>query len=301
MGTGQQARVVRRQLIGAAVTVVLALVVLAVVPGRSAGAGRAAVADPAGKATFDSLCAGCHTIGGGKKVGPDLAGLPSRSKLEWVRQFILVPDKVIAAGDPIAKRLLSEYSNVPMPNLGVTDAQIGPLLAYLDFSQDPAITTEPAPATTATAPQPTVVAGDAARGKNLFEGGARLSAGGPACLSCHAVSGAGTLGGGALGPDLTGSYAKYGGEQGLSSALKTVSFPTMAPIFSRKPLTSSEIGDLAAFLKTAPVLDRPPGAAAKLVGFSIAVVGVLTLLAMAVWRRRLLGVRKPLVNRSRGK
>jgi quinol---cytochrome-c reductase cytochrome c subunit len=204
---------------------------------------------------------------------------------------------VIASGDPIAKKLIAEAGGVQMPTLGVTDAQIGPLLAFLGFNVT-APTPKPSPTPV---PKPAPAAGDADRGLNLFKGGERFDSGGPACLSCHSVAGVGALGGGQLGPDLTGAFGKYGGEQGLRSALSTLPFPTMAPIFSRKPLAADEQADLIAFLKTAPDLKRPANAIGKLVGFSVAAAVLLTLFAMVVWRRRLAGVRKPLVNRSRGK
>lgn len=284
-------------------------IVLGALAGPSGGA-AASKADPAaggGKAIFDGLCKGCHTIGGGKLVGPDLAGVADRQTADWVRAFILGPDKVLASGDPIAKKLQGEYGGLAMPNLGVTEAQIGPLLEYLGFAATPAATTTAAtaPATTtaatATAQQPAAAAGDAERGKELFKGGTRFSAGGPACLSCHAIAGVGALGGGKVGPDLTGAYAKYGGAQGLLSTLKSLPFPTMAPIFSRDRLTAAEQADLVAFLKTAPDRKRSGSAAGKLVGFGFAGVAGIGLIGMAFWRRRLNGVRKPLVNRSRGK
>ena len=75
----------------------------------------------------------------------------------------------------------------------------------------------------------------------------------------------------------------------------------MAPIFSRKQLTAGERADLVAFLAAAPDQQRPENVAGKLIGFSLAGVALLGILAMAVWRRRLGGVRKPLVNRSKGK
>ena len=280
-----------RSLVVMGVAVAFALAALAG-PLGAAAAGRAG---GEGKAIFEGLCTGCHTIGGGKSVGPDLQGLAERRDADWVRAFVLGPDKVIAAGDPIAKQLVAEYNNVAMPNLGITEAQIGPLLVFLGFTE-PATTTTPP---TTTTPEP--VASDAERGKERFKGGERFAAGGPACLSCHTIAGVGALGGGQLGPDLTGAFKKYGGEQGLRSALKTLPFPTMAPIFSRNQLTAREQADLIAFLKTAPDLQRPGDAAGKLIGFSLAGVALLGILAMAVWRRRLNGVRKPLVNRSRGK
>ena len=281
----------------AAVLVALAGTVLAGALGANAAA-----ADENGKAVFVQLCQGCHTIGGGKKVGPDLQGLADRRTREWVSQFVLVPDKVIASGDPIAKQLVSEYG-MAMPNLGVSEAQIGPLLEFLGFTAAPPTPTATTPnATTPTTTTPAPPAnGDSGRGKSLFTGSTRLDAGGPACLSCHSVAGVGALGGGQLGPDLTGAFAKYGGAQGLASALKTVSFPTMAPIFSRKPLTDAERADLVAFLQGAPDKQRPAGAVRDLVAFSAAALFLIAALGMGIWRSRLNGVRKPLVNRARGR
>jgi mono/diheme cytochrome c family protein len=269
--------------------------------------GSARAADQDGKAIFGQLCQGCHTIGGGKTVGPDLEGLADRREKAWVEQFILAPEKVIASGDPIAAALMDEYG-VAMPNLGVTAAQIGPLLEFLGFVAQGAATTDttstettPTTPTETTPTEPPPAAGDAERGENLFTGSDRFEAGGPSCLSCHSVAGVGALGGGRLGPDLTGSFAKYGGVQGLDAALKTVPFPTMLPIFSRKALADDERADLVAFLETAPDQQRPASAAGKLVGFSAAAAALMVILAMGIWRHRLTGVRKPLVNRSRRK
>lgn len=293
---------------GAAAVIALALAG-AVLAASLGGSAHAAGQD--GQAIFGQLCQGCHTIGGGKTVGPDLQGLADRRELEWVKQFILAPDTVIASGDPIAKGLVDEYGT-QMPNLGVTAAQIGPLLTYLGFQEQGGTTTtatettptETTPTettsteTTPTDTTPTPAAGDAAQGEELFKGSERFDAGGPSCLSCHAVAGVGALGGGRLGPDLTGAYAKYGGRQGLEAALKTIPFPTMLPIFSRKALTAEERADLVAFLATAPHQQRPASAAGKLVGFSVAAVCLMVILGMGIWRHRLTGVRKPLVNRS---
>lgn len=257
-------------------------------------AGAASAVSDDGKAVFDSLCAGCHTVGGGKKVGPDLAGLPDRADRAWTERFILAPQEVIAAGDPTAKKLVAEYG-MEMPDVGVTAAQIGPLLAFLGYKAGPAPSPSPTPAP-APAPAPK---GDAGRGKQLFTGADRLSAGGPSCLSCHSVAGVGALGGGALGPDLTGAYAKYGGAQGLTSALEAMTFPTMAPIFAGRALTAAERADLAAFLAAAPTKERTAGAAGKLIALSVGLAVVIVLAALAFWRRRLGGVRKPLVSSAR--
>lgn len=268
----------------------------ALLAGAAIAAGSAAAATDQGKAVFDGLCAGCHTVGGGKKVGPDLAGLPDRVDRAWAEKFILAPQDVIASGDPTAKKLVAEYG-MAMPDVGVTDAQIGPLLAFLGFQAGPAPKPTPSPTPTpAPAPAPR---GDAERGKHLFTGAERLSDGGPACLSCHSVAGVGALGGGALGPDLTGAYKKYGGAQGLTSALTAMTFPTMAPIFTGKPLTVTERADLVAFLAAAPTKERAAGAAGKLIVLSVGLAVLIVLAALAFWRRRLTGVRRPLVSSAR--
>lgn len=269
------------------------------------GSARAAGED--GKAIFGQLCQGCHTIGGGKTVGPDLKGIADLRDRAWVKAFILAPNEVIASGDPIAKELVAQYG-LQMPNLGVTAAQIGPLLTYLGFKEQGGTTptqtmpTQTTPTqTTPTDTTPTPPAGAVARGEQLFKGSKRFAAGGPACLSCHSVAGVGALGGGRLGPDLTGAYVKYGGQQGLDAALRTLPFPTMLPIFSRNPLTAAERADLVAFLATAPERQRAASAAGKLVGFSVAAVCLMAILGLGIWRHRLNGVRKPLVNRSKRK
>lgn len=277
--------------------VVAALSLVAVVGLFSAGAGAA---DEDGQAIFDQQCAGCHTIGGGKLTGPDLQGLADRREQAWVERFIREPDKVIASGDPIAKQLVKEYG-LAMPNLGVSDTQLAALVAFLGFEKQAPPTTETTTTeTTTTEPEP-ISAGHADRGKLLFEGSERFEAGGPPCLSCHSVAGVGALGGGQLGPDLTGAVGKYGGTRGLQAVLDAVAFPTMAPIFSRRHLTAAERADLAAFLESAATDQRPARQAGKLVGLSVGVATVIVLLALVIWRRRLYGVRRSLVDRSTGK
>ncbi len=83
-----------------------------------------------GKALFESKCASCHTIGGGKKMGPDLKGVARQQPQEWLVDFIVAPDKVIASGDPTAAQLVKEYG-MPMPNLGVSKADAEAILAYI--------------------------------------------------------------------------------------------------------------------------------------------------------------------------
>ena len=56
-----------------------------------------------GEAIFNQKCTGCHTIGKGRLVGPDLEGVTARRSQDWLVQFISSPDKMIAAKDPRAR------------------------------------------------------------------------------------------------------------------------------------------------------------------------------------------------------
>ncbi len=51
-----------------------------------------------GQAIFEQKCQGCHSIGGGQIVGPDLKGVTSRRDRDWLISFITSPDQLIAQG-----------------------------------------------------------------------------------------------------------------------------------------------------------------------------------------------------------
>jgi len=83
-----------------------------------------------GKEIFRSKCASCHTIGGGKLMGPDLQGVVAKRDPQWLRTFIQRPSELIAAKDPTAMALLEEYG-APMPDLGLSDEEVDHLMAFL--------------------------------------------------------------------------------------------------------------------------------------------------------------------------
>ena len=85
-----------------------------------------------GQYTFANHCAACHTIGGGEHFGPDLKGVTTRRDHDWLARFILSPEKVREAGDPIALALRAKYKSVVMPSLdlGSDDAKV--LIEYIE-------------------------------------------------------------------------------------------------------------------------------------------------------------------------
>lgn len=213
-------------------------VVLALISVYSVIAGSMAQSADEGRQLFQQYCQACHSIGGGVVVGPDLEGVIQRRELDWLADFIANPDQLIASGDPVATQLLAEFNNVPMPNFGLSGAQVESLLAYLESAGE------------AGAPGASVVdlsGGDSQRGRALFTGQRRLANGGTACIACHTVEGSAALGGGNLGPDLTHAYTRFG-DPGLASSLVGLPFPTMQGVFANHPLTRDEQADIYAFL-----------------------------------------------------
>lgn len=78
-------------------------------------------------------CARCHTIGKGKLVGPDLAGVSSRRSEAWLSQFIQSSDSMIASGDTEAKRLFEEHAKTPMPTHDYSTEEIKSLINYISI------------------------------------------------------------------------------------------------------------------------------------------------------------------------
>jgi len=211
-------------------------------------------------------------------------------------RWIAEPDLMLEEGDPIAVDMLAEFNDIPMPNLSLTDLEVASLVAYMDAQSGAAPGVDPDPVQPVAGPiQP-----NAATGKSLFEGSNRFDNGGPACLACHSIAGIGALGGGALGPDLTGAYGKFG-EAGMASILATTPFETMSPIFDDHPLTDEEQVHLSLFLSQAAVSKRTAASVGQLALLGMAGAAFLLLGMQFLWRRRLREVRRPMVARSRAR
>ena len=86
----------------------------------------------AGKLAFESKCLACHTVGEGRKLGPDVAGVTKRRSAAWLARWLKEPEKMLQS-DPDAKALLKEYNNIPMPNQSLGDAEIRQYLKYFEW------------------------------------------------------------------------------------------------------------------------------------------------------------------------
>ena len=99
-------------------------------PEPSSNTGLAMSSEP-GQALFKKMCAPCHTIGVGDRVGPDLRDVTKRRDQAWLTSFIQDPGKMRAKHDPTALALATEYPTVRMPALGVAENDALDLIAYL--------------------------------------------------------------------------------------------------------------------------------------------------------------------------
>ncbi len=84
-----------------------------------------------GQALFKKICAPCHTIGVGDRVGPDLRGVAERRSPDWLARFIRKPEAVRAEHDPVAATMAAKFPGVRMPNLGISEVDAVDLIAYL--------------------------------------------------------------------------------------------------------------------------------------------------------------------------
>jgi len=88
--------------------------------------------DQAGQILFKRICAPCHTIGVGDRVGPDLRDVTARRDRTWLTNFIRNPKKMFADKDPIVLAMAEKFPGVRMPVLGISDSDAEELLTYLD-------------------------------------------------------------------------------------------------------------------------------------------------------------------------
>lgn len=83
-----------------------------------------------GEQLFQSRgCVSCHTLGEGRRVGPDLEGVTERRSFEWTYHMITNPDSMVR-NDSIAKAMLAEYFT-PMSDQNVKPEQFRAIYEYL--------------------------------------------------------------------------------------------------------------------------------------------------------------------------
>lgn len=243
---------------------------------------------------FAQTCASCHSIGGGRLVGPDLKDVTQRRDRAWVEKFIQDPKAVIDSGDPYAQQLVKDSQGIVMPSLGLSTAEIKLLIDFIDVESKKSASQFGG----AQADEAPFTGQDVAAGRTLFMGEKRLAKGGPSCVSCHTLKGVGGLSGGRLGPDLTLVFERLGGRKGLTAWLSNPASPTMMPVFKARQLQPQEVQSLVALFEDTARKGGLDDSAARLnfllLGLAGSVIGMVTL--DSIWKNRFRGVRRRLVH-----
>ena len=98
---------------------------------KSYGVAKEIKLNSRGEYLFRTRCQACHTIGGGDRLGPDLANVVTARPRPWLRRWLKEPDKMLEEGDPVATALKAQYRNLPMPNFGFGDTEVDALIEYM--------------------------------------------------------------------------------------------------------------------------------------------------------------------------
>ena len=244
-----------------------------------------------GSDLYAQSCAACHQPNGEGVEGtfPPLAGNPAAADAAYVTDVIQN-----GRSGPLEVFGVS-YDGVMPPIPSLTGADLDAVVALVVEMAGADVGTAPPPDTEPESDEPYVANAD--RGEDLFLGSTRLDSGGAACASCHTAGSIGNLGGTSLGPDLTAAYDNLGGDVGLTAWLGNPPAPTMAPIFSDKPMNDDEVADLVSYLATTSGAEPPNDNFDALLLAGIA--GLIALIGgMAIaWR----GMRQTYLQRLRSK
>lgn len=209
-----------------------------------------------GEEIFKSTCAACHTIGGGKRVGPDLDGMATKRSEPWLLSWIKSSHAMIESGDPDAIAIFEEYNKIPMPDQNLSEGEIKAVIEYVKNKSSAGAVAAVATTTEDAEPQEPIKSSDSASaeeimlGQKLFEGDTRLTNGGSSCISCHNVATDRIIPGGLLAKDLTTVFTRMGGDAGITGILNAPPFPAMTEAYKNKPMTTDEIYAITSFLNT---------------------------------------------------
>jgi len=249
----------------------------------SASPAEAAQESAQGQETFQTMCAMCHTLGGGRLVGPDLLGVHERRSEEWIIRFVQHSQEMVAEGDADAIAISEEYLGMVMPDQPLSDDQVRGVIAYIRAGAQ-AGAAQSAALVQATAEQ-------IEAGQGLFQGTIRFANGGASCNACHEVTNDAVIGGGVLAAELTTVFSKLGGP-GVRAILGSPPFPVMQRAYQDKALTDEEVIALVGFLQRADeeqALHQPRDYGPKLFAAGLGGTALLLGLYSLLWGRRLRG------------
>ena len=194
-----------------------------------------------GETAFNTNCAACHSIGGGKLVGPDLKGITQKRDKVWFGLFVKNSAQLISSGDADAIAIAKEYNNMPMPPSALSDADIEAIYKFVQTKSGGSTT-------------PTVAVDylkdskveNIKSGYKLFTGEKPFKNSGVSCISCHNVDQYGS--GGKLAKNLTVSFNTIGAD-GIKAMMASPAFPAMINSYKNNALTEEEVFNLTSYLR----------------------------------------------------
>lgn len=194
-----------------------------------------------GEATFKANCAACHSVGGGKLVGPDLSGVTKKRDKVWFSKFVKNSAQVINSGDADAIAISKEYNNMLMPPSTLPNADIESIYQFIETKSGGTST-------------PAIVVDylkdskdeNIRNGFKLFTGEKAFKNSGVSCISCHNVDQYGS--GGKLAKNLTISFNTLKTD-GIKAMIASPAFPAMINSYKNNALTEEEIFNLTSFLR----------------------------------------------------
>ena len=203
----------------------------------SRGASGLSAQAVAGERIFQQRCVACHTVGQGRRLGPDLKDVHQRRDAAWLTRWMADP---IGMGrtDPIGQRLVHENNNLPMPPPGLSAAEVEQVLTYVREQGPRAVAVAAAPLVPLN-PQ------ELERSRQVYFN---------RCAGCH-----GTMRAGATGPNIQETRSRELTTDGLVAIL-TNGTPRGMPAWGRAGImTSDEIALMARYLQQpAPAAPRRP-------------------------------------------
>jgi mono/diheme cytochrome c family protein len=203
-----------------------------------------------GEQIFNTTCFACHTIGGGRLIGPDLAGVHEKRSQEWLEAFVKSSQSMINAGDPEAVALFAEYNSLLMPDAVASEEEVRQVLSYIKVQGSGAAASVEASVDEPVTPPEPASEEEILAGQEMFQGNLRFDNGGPACNACHEVRNDAVIGGGILAAELTTVFSRMGGA-GVTAILGQAPFPVMQTAYEDRSLTEGEVTALVAFLEYA--------------------------------------------------
>ncbi len=251
-----------------------------------------------GNSLFTRLCTPCHTIGGGRLVGPDLLKITEKKDKSWLISFIQSSQTVIKGGDADAVALFDEYNKIMMPDQPLSTAEVESVLIFIESKSSQG---GQAGTTKVVDMLSSATDDNIAEGLLLFSGKKSLENGGIVCISCHSIKDDNVFSSGKLAKDLTLTYGVMG-SPGVSAILNSPPFPAMSETYKNNPLTEEEILNLTAYLRFVGenrYYQHPVDFGTTFATFGIIVFIMLNLgIIMLYFRRKRNAVNQEILNRQ---